>query len=126
MSSFFKCILFADDTNIFASAKTKRELYDKVGVELGKLSDWFAHNKLTLNCSKTEYIDFSKPAVGSSGDNFFLKIDGKLIQKVNESKFLGVIIDRDLSWRVHITNVKLRLSQTTYPILPLPYHITPS
>ena len=113
VSSFFRCILFADDTNIFASAKTKRELYDRVGVELGKLSDWFAHNKLTLNYSKTEYIDFSKPAVELSGNNFFLKIDGNLIQKVNESKFLGVIIDRDLSWRGHIASVRSRLSQTT-------------
>ena len=104
--------MFADDTNIFASAKTKRELYDSVGVELGKLSDWFAHNKLTLNYSKTEYIDFSKPVVGLSRDNFFLKIDGNLIQKVNESKFLGVIIDKDLSWRGHIANVRSRLSQT--------------
>ena len=112
VSSFFRCILFADDTNIFASAKTKRELYDRVGVELGKLSDWFAHNKLTLNYSKTEYIDFSKPAVGLSDSNFILKIDGNLIQKVNESKFLGVIIDKDLSWRGHIAGVRSRLSQT--------------
>ena len=42
-----------------------------------------------------------------------MKIDGNLIQKVNESKFLGVIIDRDLSWRGHIANVRSRLSQTT-------------
>ena len=30
--------------------------------ELSKISDWFAHNRLTLNYSKTEFLEFSKPA----------------------------------------------------------------
>ena len=62
-SSFFKCILFADDTNLFASGKNRGELYAKVKGELRKLADWFAHNRLTLNYAKTEFIDFSKPAL---------------------------------------------------------------
>ena len=41
-SSFFRYILFADDTNIFASGKGV-SLYKRVNSELGKLSDWFAH-----------------------------------------------------------------------------------
>ena len=111
-SMFFKYILFADDTNIFASGKTKRALYRKVRGELGKLSNWFAHNKLTLNYSKTEYIDFSKPVVGSSDHNFTLNIDGNKIRKVNETKFLGVLIDNKVSWRGHIKGVVKRIRQT--------------
>ena len=75
--------------------------------------DWSAHNRLTLNYGKTEFIDFSKPGVGSaSNNNSFLKIDGGLIKMVNESRFLGVNIDRSLSWRVHIDRVKTKISQT--------------
>ena len=48
-SSFFRYIMFADDTYIFAFGKDRIGLYRKVDSELGKLSDWFAHNKLTLN-----------------------------------------------------------------------------
>ena len=88
-SSFFRYILFADDTNLFASDKTRAGLYRKVKGELQKLSDWFAHNRLTLNYSKTEYIDFSKPTNVSSEDGMVLKRDGSLIRRVNESKFLG-------------------------------------
>ena len=55
-SRVFEYILFADDTNIFASDKDKGLLYDKVNDELGVLSDWFACNKLTLNYDKTEFI----------------------------------------------------------------------
>ena len=66
---------------------------------------------MTLNYGKTEFVDFSKPSVGSA-DNFFLKIDGNLIKMVNDSKFLGVYIDKSVSWRVHIDKVKTKISQT--------------
>ena len=84
----------------------------KVRREYGKLSDWFAHNRLTLNYGKTEFINFSKPANVSSNDRIILKIDGNLIKEVTQSKFLGVFIDKDISWRVHIGKVATKLMQT--------------
>ena len=98
-SQFFRYIPFADDTNLFASGKTKRALYRKVRAKLGVLSHWFACNRLSLNYKKTEYRDFSKPAMGASAHNFTLGINGNKIRKVRESKFLGVTIDSALSWR---------------------------
>ena len=79
---------------------------------MSKLAIWFAHNRLSLNYAKTEYIDFSKPAMVSSKDNYVLKIKDNLIRKVSESKFLGVLIDKDISWRAHINKVLLRIRQT--------------
>ena len=80
-------------------------MYRKVKGELLKLSSWFAHNRLTVNYAKTEFIDFSKPTSSSSDRRSTLKMNGNLIRKVNESKFLGVLIDRDISWRVHIGKI---------------------
>ena len=68
-----------------------------INSELGKLSSWFAHNRLTLNYSKTEFVNFSKPTIGKSGDTWDLKIDDKLIKEVNVSKFLGVYIEAFLA-----------------------------
>ena len=98
--------------NIFTSGKNKGDLLRGLESELGKLSDWFAHNKLTLNYSKTEFVDFSKPANVSSQKGLRLKIDGNLIRKVDEAKFLGVLIDKDISWRGHIGKVLTRIRQT--------------
>ena len=111
-SSLFRYILFADDTNLFASGKDRERLIRELESELGKLSDWFAHNRLTLNYDKTQYINFSKPIKGAVVDKWDLKIDGQHITEVNNSKFLGVFIDRDISWRVHIGRVITRVSQT--------------
>ena len=89
-----------------------RGLYRKVNGELKKLSDWFAHNRLTLNYSKTEFVDFSKPTNVLSENRNRLMIDGNLIRKVDETKFLGVLIDKDISWRGHIGKVLTRVRQT--------------
>ena len=80
--------------------------------ELPKLSEWFAHNKLTLNYKKTEYIDFGKSNRNSPQSNLSLKIDGMEINRVEESKFLGVILDQGILWRSHINKVLTKISQT--------------
>ena len=75
-----------------------------INSELGKLSSWFAHNRLTLNYGKTEFINFSKPSQGSSGD--------KPIREVIDNKFLVVYKDKNISWQVHIGKVITKVSQT--------------
>merc|ERR1711911_294611 len=111
-SSFFRFILFADDTNLFASGKNPGDLLRGLNSELGKLSDWFAYNRLTLNYDKTQFVNFSKPKLCTSGNIWDLKIDGRAIHEVNCSKFLGVYIDKDISWRVHIGKIITKISQT--------------
>ena len=54
VSNFLKCILFADDTNVFCAGDNQLELE----CELAKLCKWFAANKLSLNLSKTSYMLF--------------------------------------------------------------------
>ena len=66
------------------------------------------HNLQPLN--KTEYIEFTKsnPPLSSPP----LLIDNHQIRKVQESKFLGVLIDSRLSWRSHIQKLISKISQT--------------
>ena len=87
-------------------------MYCKVNGELKKLSDWFDHNRLTLNYSKTELVDFIKPTNVLSENRIRLLIDGDLIRNVDETKFLGVLFDKDISWRGHIGKVLTRIRQT--------------
>ena len=110
ISNLFQCILFADDTNLFISNKTRISLYKEANNELEKFSLWVAHNRLTLNLGKTEFIEFSKSV--SLGSDQSLRINGRCISKVEESKFLGIYLDSKLSWRSHITKVITKISQT--------------
>ena len=79
--------------------------------ELDKLSTWLAHNKLTLNHAKTEYIDFSKQRNHDHAEHS-LKMNGEAIKEVNQTKFLGVHLDQRLTWRTHIEKTITKISQT--------------
>ena len=100
-------ILFADDSNIVARAPDPEKLRDLLTTELGKLSDWFAHNRLPINYVKTELVDFSKSKRKASNE-FNLEIAGKPIVRVDECKFLGVYLDKNISWRRHINTLSLK------------------
>ncbi|XP_065652891.1 uncharacterized protein LOC136080205 [Hydra vulgaris] len=47
-------IMFADDTNLFLSNYSIKQLYADMNFELNKINDWFQANKLSLNVKKTK------------------------------------------------------------------------
>jgi hypothetical protein len=49
VSDILNIIMFADDTNLFASDVSLPNLIDKTNMELSKISTWFKVNKLSLN-----------------------------------------------------------------------------
>ena len=54
-----KIKLFANDTNLFASAKTMNKLESKANSFLLNLDSWLKANKLHLNIDKTCYSVFA-------------------------------------------------------------------
>lgn len=41
-----------------------------------------------------------------------ISIDGTQVKIVNETKFLGVIIDSKLSWKPHVRHIKTKISKS--------------
>ena len=104
----------ADDTNLFLSSINVDDLSSDMNCELNKISFRFKANKLSLNLTKTKYSLFH-PA---SKKRFlrepltFLKMDNIVIERENATKFLGVIIDENLSWKQHINGVTTKISKS--------------
>ena len=113
VSTIFKFIIFADDTNLFRTSKDIVSLSVTICNELMKLEKWFALNKLSLNISKTNYMIFCKSQVEQ---NIQISFGNKLINKVKETKFLGVIIDDQLNWHSHIKQIVSKLNKNYYVI----------
>ena len=111
ISKWLKFILFADDTNIFCSGKNVNDLGRMVTRELDKLKDWFAINKLSLNVTKTNYMLFSRCI---NAVDVTVKINNVSINRVDATKFLGVVIDDKLSWKKHIDIVKSKVSKSMF------------
>ena len=102
---YSKVILFADDTTIFNSHKTKRYLQYMIDTDLQLLQSWFSANKLSLNVEKTVAMKF-----WDDKEDFHVSVNGWKIPLVRSTKFLGVYMDNMLSWHLHINHVMEKLN----------------
>uniref|UniRef100_A0A672GN57 Reverse transcriptase domain-containing protein n=1 Tax=Salarias fasciatus TaxID=181472 RepID=A0A672GN57_SALFA len=108
-SSLLKCILFADDTTLYYAGDNINEVLEIVEKEFQNVIKWFNTNKLSLNISKTKYMIFS---YRRTDVDTTLTVEGIEIERTNEIKFLGVLLDEQLTWKSHIEYVKTKISQT--------------
>ena len=97
--------LFADDTALYLSDKDKNNLEEKINTELLKITEWLEINKLTLNVSKSNFI-FSVPQKKAVDIKIYLC--NKQLEK-KTVKYLGVYIDKHLSWKKQIEFIKQKL-----------------
>ena len=109
-----KFVLFADDTNIFVAADTKKRAYETANEVLQAVSNYMKVNLLHINVKKCCYMYFSplkrpNKDTDSDLDSFTLSINSRLINQVHETKFLGVIIDDKLSWKPHVQSLNRKL-----------------
>ena len=82
--------------------------------ELGKISTWFKANKLSLNVSKTKFSLFHPNSKKRfvPADLPLLKIDNTRIIRDHITKFLGVLIDENLTWQPHISHISTKISKS--------------
>ena len=105
--------IFADDTNLFASARDLKNLETLINSELGKVKVWCDVNKLSINFIKTNYMIIKSNRKASSSIEVKLQnIDGSsyLLDRKDHIKYLGVMIDESLSWKYHISYTCSRIS----------------
>ena len=61
-----------------------------------------AANKLQINTGKSCYFEFSNYRSNKDQE---ININGIPLERVHETKFLGVTIDEDLNWNAHTVEV---------------------
>ena len=103
--------MYADDTNVFISGQNIRELEKIKNRELVSLTEWLMANRLSLNVQKTHFIIFSPPRK-KPNYKIRLHIDNDEIHSVQHTKFLGVIIDANITWKPHTKYIKSKLSKS--------------
>ena len=93
-------ILFADDTNMFFTGKNLKTMAAVINEELIRVQEWLHCNKLSLNVLKTHYMIFTSRNKCINDVN--IRINDAHIERVYATKFLGVQIDAQLTWKKHI------------------------
>ena len=82
-----------------------------VNKELKKVKMWLDVNKLALNIDKTNFIIFKSPQ-HSCPVTVSIKIGSLPIRKTCYVTFLGVLLDENLSWKYHLTELSKKLART--------------
>ena len=108
--------LFADGTNCFKSDKDFNALEKLVERELNKLQKWINANKLTINFDpkKSSYCNF-KPRGKCFPVNFDrgLKMRSNVLKYKETTKYLGLILDSNLTWKSRVKELNQKLIKYT-------------
>ena len=104
-SDILKFILFADDTTIFYSTKVNNNTEKILNTELNKVNNWLSCNKLSLSIGKSCYLKFSFV----KHKQVVVKMAKRPLEHKKVAKYLGVLIDENLSWKHHIDNINLKI-----------------
>lgn len=105
-----KNILYADDTNILISDIDSARLQAKANKTLENLQVWLNYNRLHLNISKTNYINFCPFSLS----NLQIMFNNVCLKEVVSSKFLGIWVDSKSSWNTHISYLAEKVCKITY------------
>jgi hypothetical protein len=103
-----KCVLFADDTTILVSCDNIDSLINLSTSIFTNFSIWFTDNQLALNCKKTNFMLFSFRHVHVPN---VIEFDGYIVLRVLSVRYLGFIIDCNLSWKEHILYVNEKVAK---------------
>lgn len=121
---------YADDTVILFQADSWNEVYQTAENELKTVQKWINSMRLSINTTKTKFLTFSlnkqdQPARSSltihnetclSTRN--CKCDAR-VEKVTSTKYLGLVLDENLKWKLHIEHIVKRLSGMMYKFYEL-------
>ena len=99
--------MFADDTNMLIHGKDVSLLGEEMNRELCKVTTWLKVNKLSLNITKTHSMLFSN-SPKCTGRKNVIEFDGVIIETVNCTKCLGVIVDNKLTLTYTLMNYVIK------------------
>jgi len=94
--------LYADDILLYKVIDTKDDCIN-LQEDLDNLQQWEVTWKMHLNPPKCQFIRFSNK---HSPVNFNYQIHNETLKEVTSLKYLGITIDKNLTWKEHVNNIR--------------------
>ena len=102
--------LYADDTLLFFSSSSVSDIEDHLSEDLGHVINWLESSYLFLNYSKTKIMLIGTHQRLAKVGSFSITARNKILSRVYEFKYLGVVLDPTLSWNDHIDHITSKIS----------------
>jgi hypothetical protein len=100
---------FADDTAILSTDTNLNTATYHLQHHLNLLQDWFNTWHMKVNSAKSAHITFTNRKITSQS----VTINAQCIPTKPGVKYLGLYLDRSLTWKTHITNKRTQLTLKT-------------
>jgi hypothetical protein len=114
ISDVSKPVLYADDTSLIITNSNIKLFEKDINSAIQWLNRWFHSNLLVLNLEKTYFLQFLTK--NTKATDLTISYGNKQISSVDTIKFLGPILDKNLSWHTHIQQLIPKLNKASYVI----------
>ena len=104
-----RSFIYADDLCVTAQYTTFQEVEQQIEEALGELTHYYRSNSLRANPDKTQVTAFhlrNREAKRSLQVSW----NGVDLENTDTPKYLGVTLDRTLSYKTHIHNTKMKVA----------------
>ena len=106
-----KVSLYANDTALFNQARDRKVCENNLQNDFSCVVKWLQCNGMCLNAAKTKTILFgSKRKI--QNDTIVIRYNNEMLESVDSIKYLGVTIDKHLTWSLHVQNIVKKVSST--------------
>lgn len=109
----FKIVLYANDTSIVCKKESCNELEAKCNNVTEQIVQFLNENHLNVSTSKTCCMDFNN---SSLNNEIKLYIGNKMVKKNSSVKFLGLTIQKNLKWEIHVDSLTTELYKNIFTI----------
>ena len=106
MICFYTQSNHADNNTLYSIGNTMEDVKKAISNDFRIIENWFHENLIVLNAKKCCHTCF---AIGSEDDDFIF--DGTKLPNSCEKKIIGVIIDNELKFDLHIRSISDKAAQ---------------
>ncbi|KAG8324947.1 hypothetical protein J6590_108346 [Homalodisca vitripennis] len=108
LENYCEMVMYADDTVLIVASKNKDQLDVDSYVTFNMAKQYCLYNDLVLNASKTQQI------INTPRQNYHEGLPE--VNTIDSGKYLGIIIDQNLSWEPHVNKLCNKLSSSLYVV----------
>ena len=106
-----KIIVYADDTLLYYSSNSAKDIEQRINEDLLSISKWLDENLLTLNCAKSKFLLFGSNRRLKAFTNVSIHVNNQQLARQQTFKYPGITFSENLNWSDYLTDVSTKINQ---------------
>ncbi len=96
--------------------KNVKQVNDNLQNNVIHVHDWYTNNELAVNVPKTKVMLVTNKNAPKYDQKLRITLNGHTLEQVKSMYYLGVDVDENLTWKVHVKSLTRVLSYKLYTL----------